>query len=141
MSARALPELPGCGRAASARIEAYSPRDRLAHGSLDASVYACGDHAQAAVDALAAAGFSPYQMPVSGPLVCGQGMDFTGVRIRVLEPSSARTVPAWCRRCRSKTTTVTGVPEASPGGVLRVRGRCSGCGLGLRTIVGKEAAR
>ncbi|MFF5759660.1 hypothetical protein ACFY7A_30030 [Streptomyces longwoodensis] len=39
---------PGCGGPATVRFEGYSPRDGLAHGSLDLAVYACDDHLEQA---------------------------------------------------------------------------------------------
>ncbi|BCB79152.1 hypothetical protein GCM10022251_19770 [Phytohabitans flavus] len=53
---------------------------------------------------------------------------------------TAVTASTWCRQCRTKQP-ITGTPVASPGGVLRVRGRCPACATRLHTIVGKETAR
>lgn len=51
----------GCDEAASVRIEVYSAARGLMHGSLDASVYACDEHAQDATDAIHAAGLTAYR--------------------------------------------------------------------------------
>ncbi|MDG4770694.1 hypothetical protein [Solwaraspora sp. WMMD792] len=83
-----LPAIPGCGRPAVRRIEAYTAADGIAHGSLDASVYVCADHVEPTRDALAAAGFTPYLVPQPGPMGdvkrCGDGMDATGPTIQFL---------------------------------------------------------
>jgi len=83
-----LPTIPGCGRPAVRRIEAYTAADGIAHGSLDASVYVCADHVEPTRDALAAAGFTPYLVPQPGPMGdvkrCGDGMDATGPTIQFL---------------------------------------------------------
>ncbi|MDG4788076.1 hypothetical protein O7626_19380 [Micromonospora sp. WMMD1102] len=64
MAARSLPSLPGCGRAASARIEVYSPGPTgTAYGSLDAIAYACGSHQGAVLAMLADAGLTGHVDP------------------------------------------------------------------------------
>lgn len=81
-SQSALPDLPGCGQPATARIEAFSPAaNGEAGGSLDASVYVCAGHAAEAVTALQAANFNAYRVAGGdGVKRCGDGMDFTGDR-------------------------------------------------------------
>jgi hypothetical protein len=81
-----IADLPGCGQPAAARIEAYSPAGGRAHGSLDLSLYTCAEHTDQACEVLAAAGCTPYRVPGCdvGVKRCGDGMDFTGERIRPL---------------------------------------------------------
>lgn len=70
--------LADCTEPATARIEAYSPRESL-HGSLDAVAYACVEHAAAARDAIHAEGLTAFQCP-GLPVVertCGTTVDFT----------------------------------------------------------------
>ncbi|CAM5536118.1 hypothetical protein [Streptomyces canus] len=67
---------PGCGAAATARIEGYSPRGGVAHGSLDLAVYACAEHAaQARAEWLG--DLRPHTMPLALPAKCGQQFDYT----------------------------------------------------------------
>ena len=67
---------PGCGAPATVRFEGYSPRDGLAHGSLDLAVYACADHAtQARAEWLD--GLLPYRTAAAGDSRCGERFDFT----------------------------------------------------------------
>lgn len=64
----------GCGEPATVRIEAYSPAGRSQYGSLDASAYACGQHADSASDAIRANGMTPYRSGVlthKGDRGCG----------------------------------------------------------------------
>lgn len=56
----------GCGKPATVRIEVYSPAGGLLHGSLDASVYTYGPHAEGATAAIHAVGLTPYR--ASAPL-------------------------------------------------------------------------
>ncbi|WP_371528396.1 hypothetical protein OG302_22400 [Streptomyces sp. NBC_01283] len=66
---------PGCGAPAAALIEGYSPRDGLAHGSLDLTVYACDEHATTArTDWLR--GMTPYSMPSPSGRRCGTRFDY-----------------------------------------------------------------
>lgn len=91
MNTRTLPELPGCGRAASVRIEVYSPAGGRLHGSLAASVYACDEHGIEAVSALYAAGFTPHRAPMSGPERCGDRQAHGPVTAPAVHPF-------WCDR-------------------------------------------
>lgn len=73
-----LPPLPGCGRTATARIELYSPRDGMLHGSLDGSLYVCDRHNSLA-DLSIATGLTPHRVRLGAdgrPLRCGDGFDF-----------------------------------------------------------------
>lgn len=130
MSRQPLPELPGCGRAASVRLEVYSPREGRLHGSLDASVYACDRHGIEFVSAIQAAGLTAYRVAgtVAGPKRCGDGTDFTDVAgVRALHaPAVDEQHPAWCARgaeCapgrpaehRSHTYTVAADPDHAGG--------------------------
>jgi hypothetical protein len=67
---------PGCGARSTVRFEGYSPRDGLAHGSLDLAVYACDEHASQArtqwLDELL-----PYRTTTAGTARCGERFDFT----------------------------------------------------------------
>ncbi|WP_330265305.1 hypothetical protein [Streptomyces griseorubiginosus] len=67
---------PGCGAPATVRFEGYSPRNGLAHGSLDLAVYACTDHTtQARTKWLD--GLMPYRTATAGASRCGERFDFT----------------------------------------------------------------
>lgn len=71
--------LPACGATSTVRIEAYSPRDGRAHGSLDAAARTCDEHAQGVTEALRAGGFIPYRCSVTGleeQWTCGEGVDY-----------------------------------------------------------------
>lgn len=103
-----IPTLPGCGRPATIRIEAYAPLDGRMHGTLDASVYVCPDHAAPTVTVLEAVGFATRRL-AGGTEVkgCGDGLDFadpTEVRTlaapvsAIADTTSATPHPAWCDR-------------------------------------------
>lgn len=67
---------PGCGAPATTRFEGYSPRNGLAHGSLDLAVYACETHAsQARTEWLG--NLLPYRTLTAGDSRCGERFDFT----------------------------------------------------------------
>ncbi|MEU5664735.1 hypothetical protein [Streptomyces longwoodensis] len=69
---------PGCGAPATVRYEGYSPRDGLAHGSLDLAVYACDDHAgQARTEWIG--DLLAYRTTTAGSR-CGERFDFTTLR-------------------------------------------------------------
>lgn len=85
-----LPTLPGCGRPATVRIEIYSARNGMLHGSLDGAAYGCDEHLAEVVDAIRAAGFTPFTVPgaVRAPGArCGSGVDYT-------DPTGMRTIAA-----------------------------------------------
>ena len=101
MTARTFPTLPGCGRAASARIEMYSatPGGGL-HGSLDGAGYACAEHVDQLMAAVSAAGFTPYVARGSALTAgarCGGGYDYT-TRRAVAGPAAPDGHPTWCAR-------------------------------------------
>ncbi|WP_320069742.1 hypothetical protein [Micromonospora sp. RTGN7] len=58
--------LPTCDRPAAIRLEVYSPANGRLHGSLDAVVYACAEHAVEAVSAIEAAGLTAYRWSAPG---------------------------------------------------------------------------
>jgi hypothetical protein len=62
----------GCGEPAAVRIEVYSTADGVTY-SLDASVYACNQHADNAAAAVLAAGLVPHRgtAPVIAHRACG----------------------------------------------------------------------
>lgn len=67
---------PGCGAPATVRYEGYSPRNGLAHGSLDLTVYACEEHdSQARTEWLD--GLLAYRTLTVGTSRCGERFDFT----------------------------------------------------------------
>ncbi|MCT9107940.1 hypothetical protein N4G69_20260 [Streptomyces mirabilis] len=72
-----------CGAPATDRIEGYSARDGLAHGSLDAIVYACPDHASEA-RAQWLSGLTPHSSATSGGRHCGDYVDFTADGIQIV---------------------------------------------------------
>ncbi|MGW4757500.1 hypothetical protein [Streptomyces chartreusis] len=67
---------PGCGAPATVRFEGYSPRNGLAHGSLDLAVYACAEHAPRA-RAEWLGDLMPYRTLTAGDALCGHLFDFT----------------------------------------------------------------
>lgn len=73
-----LPTVPPrpCGAPATVRLEGYSARDGLAHGSLDVIVYACQEHTDTARTEWLA-GLTPYGSPVIGTARCGDRFSFT----------------------------------------------------------------
>ncbi|MCP2327611.1 hypothetical protein HDA40_006118 [Hamadaea flava] len=92
-----LPTLPTCGQPATVRIEAYSPRDGLAHGTLDVSVNVCDAHVEPVSATLRQAGFTAHRdgQAQSGKR-CGDGYDYTqpGLpSLRAPEPPPAATPP------------------------------------------------
>ncbi|MEU8531575.1 hypothetical protein [Streptomyces parvulus] len=70
---------PGCGAPAAVCIEGYSPRDGLAHGSLDHTVYACAGHtADARADWLS--GYTTYTCTGTPEgRRCGERFDYTAL--------------------------------------------------------------
>lgn len=105
MAPRTLPTLPGCGRAASARIEAYAPAGGRLHGTLDASVYACREHTEQMMVTISVAGYAPYRMRIDQTTVkrCGDGLDLTSGALKLLaapDPAELEVLtpahPAWC---------------------------------------------
>ncbi|WP_411091387.1 hypothetical protein [Streptomyces sp. 049-1] len=73
----AIPVGSGCGVPAAVCIEGYSPRDGLAHGSLDHTVYACAGHtADARADWLS--GYTTYTCTGTPEgRRCGERFDYT----------------------------------------------------------------
>ena len=83
-----IPELGGCGRPATRRVELYSstPGGGL-HGSLDGAVHTCAEHETPVKATILAASFIPFSMPLAGPPArCGSGTDFTGTTVRFWSP-------------------------------------------------------
>ncbi|MDQ0933782.1 hypothetical protein [Streptomyces turgidiscabies] len=70
---------PGCGAPATVSFEGYSPRNGLAHGSLDIIVHACDEHAvQARAEWLGT--LTPYRTTPGATSRCGESFDFTTLR-------------------------------------------------------------
>ncbi|MEU2975988.1 hypothetical protein ABZ678_02965 [Streptomyces hirsutus] len=70
-----LDRIGECGTAAAVRLEGYSPRQGLAHGSLDVIVYACEEH-KATARAEWLEGFTPYTTAATGTAQCGDRFTF-----------------------------------------------------------------
>ncbi|MFG1844928.1 hypothetical protein [Micromonospora carbonacea] len=70
--------LPECGQPATVRIEVYSPTDVNLHGSLDASVYACEQHAMETVVAVWSVNLTAHRVNQSParPRACGYSYVF-----------------------------------------------------------------
>jgi hypothetical protein len=72
-----------CTQPATEYIEIYSPRNGLAHGSLDATVYTCAEHRAWTVDAIHAARLTAYAatytptFPGGDRHRCGHRFDYT----------------------------------------------------------------
>ncbi|GHA83121.1 hypothetical protein [Streptomyces chryseus] len=66
-----------CTGTVTSAIEAYSPRDGLAHGSLDATAYVCPAHVQTARAMWEGQGLTPYTAKAGrGSTRCGSLTDF-----------------------------------------------------------------
>lgn len=93
MTSRLLPELPGCGRSATRRVEIYS------ESSLDGVAYACGAHAPATVAVLGRAGWTGLPMVLAPEIVrsCGHLHRYPTGRL-VLATGTDH--PSWCTRER-----------------------------------------
>lgn len=70
---------PGCGAPATVSFEGYSPRNGLAHGSLDVIVHACTKHTTKARDEWLG-GLMPYRTTPGATSRCGESFDFTTLR-------------------------------------------------------------
>ncbi|MDX2679274.1 hypothetical protein [Streptomyces soliscabiei] len=70
---------PGCGAPATVSFEGYSPRDGLAHGSLDVIVHACDEHTSKARDEWLGT-LMPYRTTPGTTSRCGESFDFTTLR-------------------------------------------------------------
>lgn len=83
-----------CGATATVRIEGYSARYGLAHGSLDVIVYACAEHAaEARTEWLS--GLTPYNTATAPDSHrCGDRVDFTAEGVRI-HAADAPTSNAW----------------------------------------------
>jgi hypothetical protein len=77
----ALPDLPGCGQPATARIELYAD---ITYKSLDGSIYLCDAHAPitvaAAVAFTEATGLTSFRVPTGPGKSCGDGFDFLAMQ-------------------------------------------------------------
>ncbi len=74
-----IPDLPKCDQPATARFEVWSPQNGHLHGSLDGIAYSCDEHAPEVVQAVHAAGLTPYSFRAGDPELnrtCGYLVDF-----------------------------------------------------------------
>ncbi|MBB5828158.1 hypothetical protein [Micromonospora carbonacea] len=70
--------LPECGQPATARIEVFTPTDFDLHSSLDASVYACEQHAVETVVAVWSANMTAHRVGMTPGINrwCGESYIF-----------------------------------------------------------------
>lgn len=131
----ALPDLPVCGGPATVRIEIYTARDGIAHGSLDGTVSTCEQHADTVRDAIAGArGLTPYRCAGGAEGTrCGAGMDYT----------SGRFVPLSAPVAVPQAATVSTAPTAAkPAEVVLAAAAGQPAGLRIfRTNLLRELAR
>ncbi|MEU6207872.1 hypothetical protein ABZ814_30320, partial [Micromonospora musae] len=87
--------LPECDQPATVRLEVYSPADGRLHGSLDAVVYACDQHAIETVSAIQTAGLTAHRYSAPGVDInraCGYVHAFPTGKL------AGSDHPAWCDR-------------------------------------------
>ena len=66
-----------CTTPVTAAVEAYSPANGIAHGSLDATAYVCTAHVQIARDLWQDRGLTPYTAQAKGSTkTCGDITEF-----------------------------------------------------------------
>ena len=91
------PTTPACGQPATTRIEAYSPAEGRAHGTLDLAVYVCARHTDPFTVDVRTAGMTAHRQPLADPRKvgrprCGDGFNYL-TRVPINGEASRTTNP------------------------------------------------